>query len=166
MKGFIEYMDEAKKVDHSDGTYVSAHVDLDTQKKLEKFLDDLGVPNQLPPEEYHATISYSKKGVPEAENEEFKTPITAVFEAWKLFPNRIEGGNYLVAKIKSEELDNYHKRMMDLGATHDFPSYQPHVSVSSQYEGDVPTKTPNFKIVFDKVVVKPLDPNFKPKKKN
>jgi len=161
MKSFKEFEEK-----HKDGTFVAAWLDASTSKKLEKFLDDLEIKGQVTPDNYHSTIIYSEAGIPKAENEKFETPFKGTFKEWKIFPNRIEGGNYLVAIIESAPLEKYHKRMIDLGGKTIFPTYHAHVSCSSKFTGKMPKETPDFDFVYDKVTVAPRDPNFKPKRKN
>jgi hypothetical protein len=157
-------LQEAKD-NHAYGTFVAAWVDKDTQKKITDFADEHDIPNQVDYKELHTTISYSRKGVPEAVKQQWSTPITAKFKEWKLFPNKIEGGNYLVAIVDSPKLDEYHKRVIKLGGTHDFPEYHSHISISADYKGDPPKVGFDFGIKYNKVMVKPIDPNFKPKRK-
>ena len=160
----MEYLEEGMK-NHDYGTFVAAWVDKETQKKIVEFADKHNIPNQVDPKEYHSTIAYSRKGVPDAKKQKWSTPIFAKFKEWKLFDNRIEGGKYLVAVVESAKLDEYHNAVMKLGGSHDFPEYHAHVSISADYEGDVPEEGFDFEVKYDRVVVKPIDPTFKPKRK-
>lgn len=161
MQKFSEFNEE-----HKDGTFVAAWVDKATSKKLESFLDSLNIKGQVKPDNYHSTIIYSAASIPDAKKEKFKTPFTGKFKEWKVFPNRIEGGNYLVAIVTSPDLEKYHNRMKELGGTSAFPDYHAHVSCSSKFEGKVPREKPAFDFTYDRVTVQPLDPNFKPERKN
>ena len=153
------------KKQHPDGTYVSAELDPKFQDAIFKWAKENGIPNLADPKQYHATIAYSRKGIPEVKSKDFKLPIAAEITGWKIFPTQT-GGKCLVASLKSEQLTSHFNDIMDnYGATYDFPSYQPHITVSYDYGSDVAPKTfPKIKVQFNKVRIEPLDPE-KPIKK-
>jgi 2'-5' RNA ligase len=159
---------EKKLKAHPDGTYIQATVAKDSADKLFSFVKDNKISSNLSaPDEYHTTITYSRKGIPEVESYKFKTPITAKVKGWEIFPTQMEGtGKCLVALIDSKQLTNYHNITMDkFGATYDFPQYKPHITISYSYEKDtVPKLVPDFNITYDDVEIKALKPDFVPKK--
>lgn len=67
------------------------------------------------------------------------------------------GDAALVLKIKSNSLQMRHDKLMDLGATHDYPEYNPHLTL--MYKGIVPRKlTPiTFDLFFNSEYVEDLD---------
>lgn len=154
----------AKKA-HEHGTYISAVVSTASAKQLFQWVEDNGINNPTEPAEYHATITYSRKGIPKVVNGfKYDLPIEGKIVGWKLFPTQA-GGQCLVADIASKDLTNYHEDIKSkFGATHDYPSYHPHVTVSYDYTGkDVPKTFPDLTLTFDKIEAKALDPEFKPK---
>ena len=154
-----------RKETHSDGTYISAQLSKVDSKNLYEWCLDNKIPNLADPEQYHATIIYSRKGIPEVKTFKFDTPITASIEGWDIFPTQT-GGKCLVARLESSELTKYHKTIMsEYKATFDYDSYKPHITVSYDYDKNSPPKEcPKDLVVFSKVEVKALDPQFEPKK--
>lgn len=163
----IEYLYEkylAKKA-HEAGTYVSLSLDDKSSKALDNWSSENKVENQLDPSDYHVTVIYSRKGVPAVEDHVFDLPIAAKISAFEIFPTQT-GNKCLVAKVDSKELTELHKSIRkEYGATHDYPEYKPHVTLSYDYKGEVPKEVPDITVTFDKVKVQPLDPDFKPKVK-
>lgn len=156
---------KSKEHDHPDGTYVSAHLGTNDKEDLFKWVKENKIPNPTEPMDYHATISYSRKGVPDVVHHDFKLPMVAKIVGWHVFPTQT-GGKCLVAALESKDLTNAHNSVIDEhGATHSFPEYHPHITVSYDYNSDVAPKTfPNMQVKFTKVKIEPLDPEFKPKK--
>jgi hypothetical protein len=59
-------------------------------------------------------------------------------------------------------LDAHHNAIRSLyGATHDFPNYSPHITLSYDY-GDqkVPQQVPDISIEYTTVTIEPLDPEY------
>ena len=174
MNTFYEFLQWKERDDilneeaqHKNGTYVSVKLDKDSTEKLDTWVSNNNIPNQSDPNEYHATVIYSRKGVPEAQTYDLGLPIQAKVSGWSIFDTQ-QGTKCLVAKIDSKALMNHHEHLIQkFGATHDYPSYQPHVTVSYDYGSDeAPNEVPNFTLNFNSSEFKPLDPHFSPPKKN
>lgn len=150
---------KSKEKYHPDGTYVSAELDPKFQDAIFKWAQDNDIPNLADPKQYHATIAYSRKGIPEVKEKDFNLPITATISGWHIFPTQT-GGRCLVAELQSSELTSHFKDIMDnYGATYDYPDYKPHLTVSYDYGSDeVPKSYPKIKIQFNKIRIEPLDP--------
>lgn len=166
----LEYLGEVKsrssKNTHPNGTYVSVELEAASKKELDKWVTDNKIPNAADPDQYHTTVIYSRKGVPDVKNYDLNLPIEAHISGWKIFPTQ-NGKKCLVAIIDSPELEKHHKTIRSkFGATHDYPDYHPHVTVSYDYTGSAPDTTPKMKLLFSKAEIKPLDPDFVPPKKN
>jgi hypothetical protein len=163
----IEYLYEkylAKKA-HEAGTYISLKLDAASAKALDDWTTDNNIENPLDPSDYHVTVIYSRKGIPAVEGHEFDLPIVAKVSAFEIFPTQT-GNECLVAKVDSKDLTDLHKSIRkEYGATHDYPEYKPHVTLSYDYKGELPKDVPDITVTFNKVVVQPLDPDFKPKVK-
>ena len=150
---------------HVNGTYVSAKVNNVTLNKLDKWVSENGIKNATDPTTYHSTIVYSRKGVPQVKDYNFKTPITGSIKEWKLFPTQ-NGTKALVLIVKSDDLEKYHEDTRKLyGATWDYPDYHPHITISYDHSGKVPDEIPNIPITYDKIDIESLDPDFVPEKK-
>lgn len=152
---------------HPNGTYMSAKLSRKSQKDLDQWVAEHNIPNAADPKQYHSTIIYSRKGVPDVKDYKIKLPIRAKIKEWKIFPTQA-GPKALVAIMDSPELDNHHKTIREkYGATHDYPDYHAHVTVSYDYgNGPAPTETPDLELEYDSTELKPLDPTFVPPKKS
>lgn len=150
---------------HPDGTYISALLSKEDSDKIYNWAKDHGITNLDSSNDYHATITYSRKGIPDVKEYSFELPITAKLSKWKIF-NTQSGGSCLVIGLESDQLTKYHNDIKDLyGATHDFQSFQPHITICYEYnKKEVPDDFPNFNVTFNKVKIEPLNPAFTPKK--
>lgn len=150
---------EALKVKntHPHGTYVAAQMGKSSIKQLDKWCTDNNIVNPCDPNQYHTTIIYSKKGVPDVKHFDFKLPITANVSEFKIFD--ADHGRCLVAVVDSAQLDDYHKRICtEYGATHGYPDYHAHVTLSYDYTPkEVPTVLPTMALVFDHIKIEKLD---------
>lgn len=166
-KDMMAYLAEVKSKNrdslHPNGTYIAANVSPASRKALDDWVSENNIPNPSEPKEYHTTVIYSRKGIPDVMNDSIPVPLTGKITGWKVFGMQV-GGKCLVATVECQELDDQHNRIRaEYGATHDFPEYQPHVTVSYNYgDGSVPKEIPSFPIVFSKITMKPLDPDFVP----
>lgn len=154
--------------DHPEGTYIAAQLSPDSQLLLDKYVSNMNIPNAADPNQYHSTVIYSRKGVPEAKGYKFKLPFKAKIKEWKLFDTKFgESGKCLVAIMDSPELQKAHKEIRDkYGATHDYPDYHPHVTISYDYPNELPSEVPTLELEYDDIELKPLNPNFVPDKKD
>jgi hypothetical protein len=155
MKSFREYLIEAEKADEK-GTYASLGVDVNSRKKLYKWLEKQKIENLIDIAEYHCTIVYSTKAVPEVENIDVNFPIKAKPKEWKVFGT----DNLLVLVVDNPEIVELFKKTRKMGAESDYPSFVPHISVAKNYKGDVPDALPKFLITFNSFKVGTIDEDF------
>jgi hypothetical protein len=66
----------------------------------------------------------------------------------------------LVLHIESQTLQDRHAQALAAGASHDWPTYQPHVTLSYGHSGPVPTTPPDFPLTFGPEVHGPLNENW------
>jgi 2'-5' RNA ligase len=167
MNTFNDFIIEAAKVTHEHGTYVSVNLNKESSKQLDDWSSANGIKNPIDPNDFHATVIYSRKGVPEAKKYDLNLPIDAKISGWKIFQTQ-DGKNALVGIIESKELNTHHKTLRkEYGATHDYPEYSPHVTLSYDYgDGKLPETLPNFKLTFDSKTVEGLDPKWNSKKED
>jgi hypothetical protein len=160
MKTFKTYLMEAEEKNKSkDGTYASFKLSAKSSDKLHKWLEDQKIPNLSPANDYHVTILYSRKVVTDDLKEwDVSVPIRAKIDHWKIFPMQT-GEKCLVMVLDQKKFDTLHDKIIDdLGATHDFPSFIPHVTVSTNYTGKtVPDELPKFPLSFDEFSVEKLE---------
>lgn len=160
-KEFSALLSEQKK--SQQGTHIMAELSTSSRDQLFNFVNTLDIPNTTDPNEYHSTIISSRKSV-DASDYKFDKKIEATITEWKILPTKT-GKSCLVAIVDSKKLVKYNSDLMtDYGATSDFPSYHPHITISYDLEaGTIPKEIPLFKITYDKVTIKPLDLDFVPK---
>jgi hypothetical protein len=98
-----------------------------------KWFQDQGVPEVYAAESMHVTIVYSKTAVDWMKMGE---PWDARLELPEGGPRLLEkfggGGDVLVQLFASNELLWRHEFAKGIGATSDYPDYQPHISISLQ----------------------------------
>ena len=158
--------EQFKNKDHPNGTYVAAELTKKSKKALDYFVTEAGIPNAADPKQYHSTVIYSRKGVPQVKDCKFKLPFSAKIKEWKIFPAQ-NGTKCLVAIMDSPELEKAHKEIREkYGATHDYPDYHPHVTVSYDFRGEVPKVIPNIELDYGSVTIEPLDTEVVPPKKD
>lgn len=157
MKTFREYLTEAVENEHKAGTYASLSVDKTCREQLHSWLTENEVGGDLlDATDYHCTIVYSRKGVPEIANIEAPLPIKAEPKEWKIFGD----DKILVLAVTNPKLNDLFNKTRDMGAESDYPSFVPHVSVATNYKGEVPATIPDFPINFTKFKVNELDADF------
>ena len=158
---------EVKKNEtHPDGTYISVVLSKKSQDELDNWVSNHNISNPSDPKEYQSTVVYSRGGVPKARTYDLGLPIEASIKEWKLFDTQT-GAKCLVGVVDSKELTAHHKAIREkFGASHDFPEYHPHITVSYDYKGEILKELPDFKVTFDKSEFKPLDPKFVPPTKD
>lgn len=155
---------------HREGTY--AQLDMSDQSKmmLDNFLNSVLDPRleRTDPASYHTTVIYSRTPVPRAEeyigsyHDSYATPIR-----WEVFKTKNDG-KCLVLKLKFPIAEHLNKIFQSMGATSDYPEYKPHVTVAYDFSLELEPEeisVPEFKLHFQKLDVRPLDPNYTPPKK-
>jgi hypothetical protein len=156
MKLFSEYLAEAETEKHTDGTYAALLPTGSSREKLYEWMQKQNIERLIEPSEYHCTVVFSTKPVPDVADIPVKLPFSATVKEWKVFGDH----KMLVAALHAPEAQKLFSKTIEMGAKTDYPEYVPHITVALEYEGDVPESTPDFKIVFYKFKVAPLDADF------
>lgn len=152
----IKFSEFLKEQD-SKGTYVSARLTQESKDDLYKWAASSGIPNTIMPDEYHVTVCYSRKWFDPGYKSK-NVSLSGNVIGYDLFKNS-NGTTAFVLKLKSQELIDYHNSYRnDYGATHDYPEYIPHLTISYDVPNNFKSpKTPILTIRFDKLVVEELD---------
>lgn len=106
--------------------------------ELIQWAKDQGFPSSLPAEELHVTICYSKAPV---DWDKFVGPSddggydTVVASGGKREVKRF--GDAIVLTFESVELQTRHQEFLDGGASFDFDSYKPHITISYDPDFDI-----------------------------
>lgn len=154
---------------HKDGTYVSMDLSQECRELLDNFVHvNLGLEERVDPSTYHITVIYSRSPVPSAEQyvgygEEQPARVTG----YEVFPTKNDG-KCLVMRLECPFAELLNKQLTAQGATSDYDTYKPHLTIAYNIQQDVDPETlpiPQFPLTFGKVKVEPLDPEYTPKNK-
>lgn len=152
------------------GTYVGAKF---TNSGLwySRFLAKINptIPNILPFSDWHITVLYSRKALSKVDEVRMGEDS---LEEWKCHPIGFDIYPYkgnkcaLVLKLDAPNIVALHDELISKGGTHDYPSYNPHVTISY----DVPPSTnpsrflaPFFPLRFSRIYTEPLELDWEPK---
>jgi hypothetical protein len=137
-----------------EGTYASYKLTPRSADKLMNWIIDNDITSPTPKEELHVTTTYSRADVdlvPSDKNNIVLNPSGYSIGVLK---------NALVLHIESDELTKVHDDALDAGATSDYPSYKPHITLSYDAEANeelirnlVP---PTFEITLSHEEIMPL----------
>jgi len=154
---------------HKDGTYVSMDLTDECRDLLDHFVEmNLGLTERVDKSTYHITIIYSRTPVPSAELYS-RTESTghALVTGYDVFPTKNDG-KCLVMRLDFPFAVMLNKQLTAEGATSDYDSYKPHMTIAYDMKQEVDPATlpvPQFPLHFTPVKVAPLDPEFVPKNK-
>lgn len=121
------------------GTYVGLRVLQPSNKQLYEFCRENGifVNKSTFERRLHTTVLYSRKPCPNVVAD--PTVHEAGFEDYALFTDRsANSDNVLVVKLRAPSVVARHLKLMaEHNAVFDFPTYQPHITLSTSFFGDV-----------------------------
>ncbi|QIG70188.1 hypothetical protein EVB87_088 [Rhizobium phage RHph_N28_1] len=145
-------MDEAK-TDFAAGTYAAVWLNANSAAALYKhyrqFVDS---ENLEAAKDFHITTTYSKMPV--------DIPLTKI-SPFTLNPDYFEHeafGDLLVLRVKHKKLDELWSMACALGASWDYPTYKPHITISQKrLLIDRPPPVPDFPLVVSRYKVEPLN---------
>ena len=119
------------------GTYAGLHFSKDTIRRMMGYARKNKVPNILGESEFHSTLLYSRKFLPEYEPAgNLDTSLFAIPEAveiWESPPNAFKKDltNCLILKYKCQEQEDRFDELMTVHeASYDYDEYKTHVTLS------------------------------------
>lgn len=144
-------MEEAK-TDFSAGTYAAVWLDRSSARALYTYFRKyIGAENLEAAKDFHITTTYSKAPV--------DIPLTKI-KPFTLDPAYFEYeqfGDLLVLRVKHKVLNELWQKAKDLGASWDFPTYKPHITISQKrLLIDKLPPVPNFPLVVSRYKIDPL----------
>jgi len=143
--------------DHTDGTYSSAIVSDESRTEIIEWCKNNNIECNTE-DKIHCTIIHSETPVQDLMRHDGRAVnLKASIEGWDIFGDKQD---CLVLKIKSTGLDKWNKLMMGAGAVSDYDDYLAHITINSEYHGEMPTSVPDFKISFDVLEVTPLEADY------
>jgi len=142
------------------GTIALLKLEEDSSNSIKIWCDNHSI-KCLNPEDLHCTVLYSRKVVPDLDilngmNIKFQAKIIE----WEKFDKA------LVLKLDSSKINKLHNIMMNQGGTHDFPEFIAHITVSYDYNDEIPVIIPKITVKFNKLLVEPIDKDFSKKIEN
>jgi 2'-5' RNA ligase len=147
-------------VENNSGTYAKLIPDEITQNRIHAILSLFNIENAVSARDLHVTLIYSRNDCNSIKHIPIQLPIKAVGLELAIFKNP-DGSNCLVVKLDSEDLQDLHWHCRNEHfALHDYPTYQPHVTLSYDFECGLPSNTflEHFhSLYFDQYVVEPLN---------
>lgn len=115
--------------ENNKGSYAAVKFDPITIKALEAYQIDNNIPNPLVSDEFHSTVMFSRKYIPEFKSLGDGLDWDGDFTEWDIFPS--DDDNALVLKFECSELtDRFNQIVNDYGATWDHDDFQPHITLS------------------------------------
>lgn len=137
MFSLFEKLIYLSEVTHPMGHYIAAKVSDETVAELKKWCKRNNLPIQDKVfDDMHITISYSRKVFPFKQEE-----LIDDLSKWNVKPIEFDvfgtedTSKYLVLKVKCKKLSDRWQHYMDQGASYDFETYEPHISLVKGYEG-------------------------------
>jgi 2'-5' RNA ligase len=154
-----------KSLSKNKGTYASLKLNYQSKNELFEHVKFIGIPNVVDRDQYHTTVIYSRKEIPQAYAlNNLDGPFTAIAKEWRIFPSQ-DTGHCLVLVLDCIEATEMHNEFMSMGATYDYPEYIPHITIATNYtDAIMPQVVPYFSLKFDKLIVEPLDLDYTYKK--
>lgn len=141
------------------GIYVGVKFSDATNQNLAAYQAQHGIPSPTPPDKFHITILYSRNYVPWQPKSDLDVVVTPEHSELAVFGPRDGGASCLVWKLDSEYLTQRFELGMEMGATFDFDSYKPHITLSYDI-GDFDYKAlplPTFNVEIVSEFASPLD---------
>ncbi len=149
---------------HPHGTYAELIPDAATRAMLSNLAARLGIDKITPHDKFHTTVIYSKRPCPSMQDMDGE-PFTHDARISKLKTwDTQQGTRCLVAVIESPDMVTLHHTLREQhGATHDYPDFQPHFTLSYDC-GDLELTLPpgEHTVRYERLHVKPLDLKWSP----
>lgn len=146
-------------------TYVAVLLDVDSRAMISDLMMVLGIPEdkRVGLHDLHATVTYSRAPIEDPTKiVQSYLPIMARGDELTIFHSRNSGKDCLVLKLSSVKLLALHQEIAKTGASHDFPTFEAHVTLSYDCPTDVKAralkmKDPKIELQFDDYEVSPLN---------
>lgn len=153
------------------GTYAAARYDETSREIMESLMKLWNIPNPIKTDHLHSTIIYSRKQIAtENQHNMDSTELKSrgwrfALDSFKMLDSSSEShdGSVLVMMLKAPELVTLHNTLVEKGATHDFATFDPHVTLSYGAKGFdwSAIQIPDIHLVPSEVYFEPLDLNWK-----
>lgn len=118
------------------GTYAAVRFCERTKNAIQSYMHEANIPNMLDKEQLHSTLLYSRKHCPnyQPDSSASMVGIPHEFDVWNTQSPEGSGketSRCLVLKYECPDLVKRHQELREEhGATHDYPSFEPHITLS------------------------------------
>lgn len=136
-----------KLLEFASGTYSALIVDSACATDLYEFCEEIGLKDLVEYDDYHCTLIYSHQPCPDVIEENFNIPCVGTPKNYKILGTDTQ---VLVLELDCDNAEYLHNLFMEkYGATHDYPEYIPHITLTRSYSGTtLPSELPPFDILF------------------
>lgn len=151
-----ELAEESTKPEALPGTYAAFWLSKTSANQLYEFYKPF-IKDLEKPEDFHITTTYSRVPVPALKNKTAKIKLDHNFFQLDLL-GQGHMKEYLVLKVDHPALQAAWKLAMKNGATWDFPTFIPHISLCTKFKGNsvVNIPVPDFDLECDNYKVDEL----------
>jgi 2'-5' RNA ligase len=143
-----------------EGVYGSFKLNEESAKKLSDWIKENEIIEPVDTEDLHITTTYSKVDPEQEITPSEKKNIKLDHKDFSIATY----GRALVIEVESKELQDIHKAAIDSGASYDYETYKPHITISYNAEANeniIPLLfPPNFDITLSHEEVEPLKEAF------
>jgi len=126
--------------------YVALKVMPGSAKALQTWMADQGIEQPVPPDELHITTVYSRTPVPLYQLDDKPKETTEQLDPASYELGILGEEGALVLYVESYQAKTSHEYAASLGASWDYPSYRPHVTLSYAPGTSLPAEPPPFAI--------------------
>lgn len=140
--------------DFSNGTYACVRLNLLSSIRLYKHYQRR-IPGLEFWDKYHITTTYTKEPITGLQNKFIPITLSQRHFKYEIFG---ETKNVLVLRVRNHILNQLWREGRALGATWNFPTYKPHITLSNSFSGNKNNlpPIPSFDLRAEKYVVQPL----------
>jgi hypothetical protein len=141
--------------DHSHGTIVFLNLDMASTNRLTEWCQTHGV-SMIDPQDLHLTVLMTNTPEPHLSGlNNTSVRMLASPKGWQIL-----GASALTLTVQCMAATNLHHQLVSLGFDHRYTEFLPHVTLMYGHQGLLPAAVPDFDLVFDRITVKGIDPNF------
>lgn len=154
---FVDHPSNLEEAEHHerDGVIVTLRLSHRSAQRLYTWCHEHNIPC-ISPQHLHLTVLFSEVPVPELlKLHDTSTHVKARIKGWKKL-----GQDALTLLVHSNHAVRLHNRLIDMGGSHSWPDFLPHVTVVYGWSNGLPTELPDFDLVFDRIHTDKIDPNY------
>lgn len=119
------------------------HRKVKNASEIIKHYADQGIDNRLSPDDLHVTIMYSRQPVDWMRiGESWQSEISVGEGGPRIMDAFGPNGDTLVLGFASDELVWRHESIKEKGASWDWDDYQPHITIATEFDGDISSVDP------------------------